>query len=86
MTEWIRVKDRLPPIDKPSLFFIEGGVIHVGNPVKCEINQHSEYKWDVGGWESCNYCGGISKIAIENPGYCEKLATHWMPLPEAPNE
>jgi hypothetical protein len=55
MTNWISVKDRLPEFSTGSgvLVFVDGRI-------------HAAYfmddKWIVGGWESCHYCGGESRI------------------------
>ncbi len=81
--DWISVKDRLPPVDKPSLIMVDDNSVHVGYPDLLKCYDGKEYqRWIVGGWESCCYCGGQSIIGFEDRN-C-KIPIAWMPLPKPP--
>lgn len=76
--EWISVKDRTPDNKLPIRVLIDG-------------LEHTAY-WEkdidgyrVGCGESCYYCGGYTSLSFGDDNY-RKKPTHWMPLPEKPNE
>jgi len=75
--EWISVEDKFPHEGCPFLG-TDGSIIFAA--YWCENSR----KYKVGGWETCFYCGGSSIVSFSNAKYGEKLATHWMPLPEPP--
>lgn len=79
MTEWISVKDELPPF-KTSFLGTDGGLIFAS--YWCEDSD----RYKVGGWESCYYCGGSSPVGFIEDFFCSKIITHWMPLPEPPKD
>lgn len=85
MNEWIDVKDRLPQTSLECVLCLcEDGEQHVG--IYCKDTDD----WYAGGWESCCYCGGRSKLRFKKNNdssdfYC-KIVAHWMPLPKAPND
>ena len=69
---WIKVRDQLPEINKPILFF---GAMHKNydGPAKIRFGILDETFTFVFGDHDGEYCN-----------VCE--ATHWMNLPEAPND
>ena len=82
---WINTFDRLPnDLDAPSKTIL-------CNTLKIRICvAYLPDGWFsdgvVGGWESCNYCGGQSLVSFTEEDYTKDLITHWMPLPDAPKE
>jgi hypothetical protein len=50
---WISVKDEVPPLDKPVLFFLEDGTQCVGSPNRDGLRSFRQ--WIVGGWEHCYF-------------------------------
>ncbi len=79
--EWISIKNRTPTLQElknPILVYCSEG-IHVAR-FPLEEDRYGI----VGGWESCNYCGGESRVVFSNPRYAESVITHWMPLPVEP--
>lgn len=76
--EWISVKDRLPEIGS-SFLATDRKEMHTAH--WCNDTE----EWYSGGWESCNYCGGRSKVSLEKDRY-SFIFTHWMPLPEPPKD
>lgn len=86
MNKWISYNDQKPPSDSPILILLVDGTMHVGYPNEFEyFGGVIETKWVTGGWESCCYCGGESRIIFEQASYTDMLGTHWMPLPEPPD-
>ncbi len=84
---WIKVSDKLPPIDRPVLFIIEDGSQHVGYPrVTLHGIGNSSFQYEVGGWTNCCYCGGISKIYCIDGFRDDKKAVWWMELSKGPVE
>jgi uncharacterized protein DUF551 len=83
MSKWIDSNERLPDVS-PVLVLCADGSMHVAykdNYMGC-----GEFVWITGGWETCCMCGGESRIVFLNPRTNEKLATHWMLLPEILHE
>ncbi len=73
MSEWISVKERLPEKGQFVLIICAGSSI----PISASYEPGEYYEWD----ENCN-CGGYGS---EKHFYQNEI-THWMPLPEVPNE
>ncbi len=85
--EWKDAIICLPPTDRPSLILLEDGSQHVGYPEDFDpYNSPAEWKWIVGGWENCYYCGGESRIVFRAPQFHERRGTHWMSLPLSPEK
>lgn len=74
---WISVKDRLPHEYNVLLVLCANGR-HVAR-----FPDGIDKPGIVGGWESCNYCGGENQVTFDTPQTHQQLITHWMPLPEA---
>ncbi len=88
MSEWISVKDRLPKEDADVILLVRE-VEHYGR----HDEKRKTYYWIFTGWHidgewATIYCHGYRKIADENEKYplSEHTVTHWMPLPEPPEE
>lgn len=63
--EWKDANNFFPPINKPSLILLKDGTQHVGYPERFQpYKQAEEYRWIVGGWENCHFCGGQSIIVF----------------------
>lgn len=102
MSEWIRVKERLPDAEKEVRLFC---VTSNGYKYQCQgfyvppgmRRDDSDYTWD---WECCDQYDEDSDDYFVNPGWYESShnwdeysafgiadnVTHWMPLPEPPKE
>lgn len=80
-SEWISVKDKMPPEDGYYLFYLEDGKQCIGNYVDdCD-------SWKSGGWQECYYFGGQNPIHFPQSKSQQRssiLVTHWMPLPKPP--
>lgn len=79
MTEWIGIKDALPPFGEKVLLYgikehEDSADIHLGS--YCNTLIHDEYR---------NYVGEEAQFWASEYGY-DIDVTHWMPLPRAPNE
>ncbi len=82
--EWTKVSDKLPPKDRPILFIVEDGSMHVAYPKESYVRTSFEY--ETGEWQGCCCCGGVSIIyCIDALGEWKK-AVWWMQLPKAPEE
>lgn len=68
LNEWINVKDRAVPLMDVLIISKNHGI------QKVWWNQEFE-RFQVGGWQSCCYCGGENEIELDD-------VTHWMSLPE----
>lgn len=91
MSEWISVKDRLPEAE----FETPGVLLYV--EIEETYGKHQERKhiyhdmfhgyWDGTEWYTtwCYGCERISKTAEKHP-YEIITVTHWMPLPEPPED
>lgn len=74
MTEWISVKDRLPDDDQCVLVIDRDS--HTNGPMNIVSVIYNaecslEYRWEIDHFCESSYAGDV---------------THWMPLPEPPNE
>lgn len=72
MTEWISVKDRLPPLNEWILVFCD--------------SSYSEKKIHVGKMEIDGNTCEIGYNPKDYYGNWIAIFSHWMPLPEAPKE
>lgn len=75
MNEWIKCSDRLPGEGQSVLIWERGNV-----PISAlYTKKEGKYRqWQ----EFCNcHCGDG-----EGPGFYQREVSHWMPLPEIPNE
>ncbi len=85
MTEWISVKYKHPPLDA-SVLATDGKEQHVIFFLKDRESFCS------GSGESCGYCDGQGTVSFEGDPFAHPFVkaywsfTHWMPLPEVPNE
>lgn len=71
MNEWINIKDRLPPINENVLLFD-------GIEVFCGDMNLNKYEKPFFGVQACDgICYG---------NYEKQEITHWMPLPNPPNQ
>ncbi len=82
--EWIKFEDKKPEEHIPILIFCENGQQHVG--MRDNYLGDGNYLWLVGGFRTCDYCGGECYIVfVKYPHYEDVLiGTHWMPLPKDP--
>jgi len=71
MMEWMSVKEQKPPDECLVLSKKYGIHVAIWEP---DIDEYI-----VGGWETCYYCGGRSKLTTDDFEY-------WMPLPKSPEE
>ncbi len=88
MSEWISVKERLPNEEDDVLILIRE-IEHYGR----HHEKRKVYYWQFVGWRvdekwATTYCHGFRYIDDENEKEprCEHEVTHWMPLPEPPEE
>jgi hypothetical protein len=72
MTEWIKVEDRLPPLNTIVMTWGYGCADEDGK--WCQA--YYSYSRHSGSWQELDCCGD----------YFDWKPTHWMPLPEAPKE
>lgn len=85
---WISVKERLPNEEDDVLILVRE-VEHYGR----HHEKRKVYHWQFVGWRvdekwATTYCHGFRYIDDENEKEprCEHEVTHWMPLPEPPEE
>ena len=85
---WISVKDRLPNEEDDVLILVRE-IEHYGR----HHEKRKVYYWQFVGWRvdekwATTYCHGFRYIDDENEKEprCEHEVTHWMPLPEPPEE
>ena len=88
MSEWISVKERLPNEEDDVLILVRE-IEHYGR----HHEKRKVYYWQFVGWRvdekwATTYCHGFRYIDDENEKEprCEHEVTHWMPLPEPPEE
>ena len=85
---WISVKERLPEGEDPVLILVKETEHYGLNKDKSKV-YHCQYLayWDDEEWYTtwCNGCRKISDTAKE-PYEDDYEVTHWMPLPEPPEE
>ena len=88
MNEWISVKERLPNEEDDVLILVRE-IEHYGR----HHEKRNVYHWQFVGWHvdekwATTYCHGFRYIDDENEKEprCEHEVTHWMPLPEPPEE
>ena len=85
---WISVKERLPEGEDPVLILVKETEHYGLNKDKSKV-YHCQYLayWDDEEWYTtwCNGCRKISDTANE-PNADDYEVTHWMPLPELPEE
>lgn len=86
--EWISVKERLPNEEDDVLILVRE-IEHYGR----HHEKRNVYYWQYVGWRvdekwATTYCHGFRYIDDENEKdpRCEHEVTHWMPLPEPPEE
>lgn len=79
MSKWISVKDKLPKYEENVLFYVPSAsatIIRVGYVItegfRGEVSDNIEAFWFVDG--------------SENTAYAREDVTHWMPLPERPED
>ena len=87
-SKWISVKDRLPNEEDDVLILVRE-IEHYGR----HHEKKEVYYWQFVGWRvdekwATTYCHGFRHIDDENEKEprCEHEVTHWMPLPEPPEE
>lgn len=87
-SKWISVKDRLPNEEDDVLILVRE-IEHYGR----HHEKRKVYYWQFVGWRvdekwATTYCHGFRYIDDENEKEprCEHEVTHWMPLPEPPEE
>ena len=85
---WISVKERLPNEEDDVLILVRE-IEHYGR----HHEKREVYYWQFVGWRvdekwATTYCHGFRYIDDENKKEprCEHEVTHWMPLPEPPEE
>ncbi len=83
--QWISVKEKVPnneEIESKKILCMTSQGIH-----SAWFPDGFEENGIVGGWETCYYCGGQSRVSFfhKQDTTIEKI-THWMPLPDAPND
>lgn len=76
MTEWISVKDELPP--REPILVCDDKEMHVAYPRETD-------EWYTGSGETCYYCGGQSQCDYVKHPYIRWVFTHWSNLPALPN-
>ena len=85
---WISVEERLPEGEDPVLILVKETEHYGLNKDKSKV-YHCQYLayWDDEEWYTtwCNGCRKISDTANE-PNADDYEVTHWMPLPEPPEE
>lgn len=85
MSQWISVKDRLPKPDDVVICYLENGYAECG---KCCVGSFKPMEGDPAGEN--NFWGlttPASEWTLYGWSYFHKpIVTHWMPLPEAPEE
>ena len=86
--KWISVEERLPGTEDPVLILVKETEHYGLHKEKSKVYycQYLAY-WDDDEWYTswCNGCRKISDTAKE-PNADEYEVTHWMPLPEPPEE
>lgn len=75
---WIKCSEIMP--DKDNFLATDGKIFFVCNG-KDEFGRYL-----IGGWETCNYCGGTSLASIKEENDSVKKIIKWMPLPTLPEE
>lgn len=74
MSEWISVKDKLPPVGVRNCCIFFNG--------KKEVTYGYAYPFDAELDTGISTCIWINDMDRET----NEIATHWMPLPEAPKD
>lgn len=78
--KWIKCSEKLPDT-KEFIGYCPKSGIH-------SFKNDGDY-CVTGGWESCSYCGGQSRGVLRDQWedtYHQHKITHWLPLPELPND
>jgi len=82
VSEWISVKDRLPPQDTPVLVMTSKNIRHSEDYYYMAVSDR--YKKDI--HTDSGYRFNVRELKVNYPRVNCLDITHWMPLPEAPKE
>ena len=81
MTEWISVKERLPEEGSTFLVYVDEEIY------TAHFLRGIKENGIIGGWESCCYCGGESRVSfIDNKERGVKPIEWWQLMPQGPQK
>lgn len=87
-SRWISVKDALPPEESDVLLLVKETEYFGENNEKNNVYNDIYVGWFIDGEWATVYCHGHHHLKEEDKKYpyAKHAVTHWMPLPEPPEE